>query len=409
MELITGIYFFYMFISIYFLIALIILYIKNKKRLNYYPLLKNAPSLSILVPAYNEEKTIGDTISKIFEEGYNNLLEVIVINDGSIDKTKRVVLNLIKIYGKRLKLINKKNSGKANSLNKAIEIAKGELIGIIDADSYPEKQAFIKMIGHFEDKLVGAVTAACTPRNRKTLLEKLQTIEYKVIALSRKLLEYIDSIYVVPGSLSIYRAKALRQIGGFDENNLTEDIESTFHLLKNNWRIRMSLAARVTTTVPNKIKPWFKQRVRWTVGGFQVLNKYRGHTFRKNMLGYFVIPFFLLGFILAILGMFLFGYLIFNKFIKNWLIARYTVLGGSSFIYLIDFIAPPSILNYFGIIMFILFFGFTLFVLAIMKDELFEKQSFFNLLLYMTIYLLSYSVVTITGIVSWIRGTTKWR
>lgn len=409
MELITGIYFFYIFLSIYFLNVTLILYFRNRKILNYYPPLKSCPTLSVLVPAYNEGKTIGDTISKIFDEGYQNLLEVIVINDGSIDNTGKIVLDLKKIYGKRLRLINKKNSGKANSLNQALKIARGELIGIIDADSYPEKQAFVRMIGHFEDSSVGAVTAACTPRNRKTLLEKLQTIEYKVIALTRKLLEYIDSIYVVPGSLSIYRTRALREIGGFDEENLTEDIESTFHLLRENWKIRMSLAARVTTTVPNKIRPWFKQRVRWTVGGFQVLNKYRSNMFKRNMLGYFVIPFFLLGLVLAVVGIFLFGYLISKRIMKHLLVARYAAIGGSSFGYLADIIAPASILNYFGIVMFLLFFGFTFFVLAVMKDDLFEKQSFFNLVLYTTIYLVSYSIVIITGIVSWVRGTTKWR
>jgi cellulose synthase/poly-beta-1,6-N-acetylglucosamine synthase-like glycosyltransferase len=409
MEWITAIYFFYMFVSIYFLVILIILYIKNRKNLNFYPKNSNFPSLSILVPAYNEEKTIRESIDKIFSEGYKNLLEVIVINDGSTDKTKEIVLSLINKYGKKLKLINKENSGKANSLNRAIGIAKGEIIGIIDADSFPIKNSFDKMTGYFQDKCVGAVTAACTPRNRKTLLEKLQTIEYKVIALSRKLLEYIDSIYVVPGSLSFYRAEALKQIGGFDEKNLTEDIESTFHLLENNWKIKMSLSARVTTTVPNRIKPWFKQRVRWTVGGFQVLNKYKKRVFKQNMLGYFIIPFFATGFILAILGMFLFGYLFLRRFIKWSLITKYSLIGGTELIHLPDIIGPISILNYFGIVLFILFLGFTFFVLAIMKDELFEKQSLFNLLFYMTIYLLSYSIVTITGIVGWLRGTTKWR
>lgn len=409
MEWITGIYFFYMFVSIYFLTLTILLYLKNRKDLNSYPLQKESYSLSLLVPAYNEEKTIGDTIKKIFESNYENLLEVIVINDGSKDQTKNVVKNLILEYGNKLKLLNKENSGKASSLNQAMEIARGELIGVIDADSYPERNAFSRMVGHFNDLKVGAVTAACTPRNRKTLLEKLQTIEYKVIALTRKLLEYIDSIYVAPGSLSIYRAKALREIGGFDEKNITEDIESTFHLLKNDWKIRMSLSARVKTTVPNKIKGWFRQRVRWTVGGFQVLNKYRGSVFRKNMLGYFIIPFFTLGFVLAIVGMFLFGYLFFRRFIYSWFITSYGMVAGTNFVYLPDLIVPLSILNYFGIVMFFLFFGFTLFVLALMKDDILEKQSFFNLVLYMTIYLLSYSIVTITGIISWIRGKTKWR
>ncbi len=409
MEWITGVYFFYMFVAIYFLMITLILYIRNRKILRYYPPLNETYSLSVLVPAYNEEKTIGSTIKNIFLSDYKGLLEVIVIDDGSADKTSKVVKDLIKKYGNKLKLITKKNSGKADSLNIAINLAKGELIAVIDADSFPEKEAFSRMAGHFSDSCVGAVTAACTPRNRKTLLEKLQSIEYKVIALTRKLLEYIDSIYVVPGSLSIYRAKALKEIRGFDTKNLTEDIESTFHLLKDNWKIRMSLCARVKTIVPDKITPWFRQRVRWTVGGFQVLNKYKRNILRKNMLGYFVIPFFSLGFILAIVGMFIFGYLFSKRFLYSFFIAKFGAVAETSFIYLPDIVVPMSILNYFGIIMFLMFFLFTIFVLAMMKDDILEKQSLFNLILYMTIYLISYSVVTITGIISWIRGNTKWR
>lgn len=409
MDFITGVYFFYMFVSIYFLSITLILYLRNRKNLYFYPKLNKNFSLSVLVPAFNEEKTIAGTIKNIFESNYKKIREVIVINDGSSDGTSNVVKKLIKKYGTRLKLLDKKNSGKADSLNKALKIAKGEFIAVIDADSFPDKYAFSKMLGHFQDETVGAVTAACTPRNRKTLLEKLQTIEYKVIALTRKLLEYIDSIYVVPGSLSIYRKKALLDIGGFDTKNLTEDIESTFHLLKNDWKIKMSLAARVTTYVPNKIQAWFKQRVRWTVGGFQVLNKYKSSAFRKNMLGYFVVPFFTLGFVLAIVGLFIFGYMFYRRFIYSFFLARYSVIAETSFLNIPDITAPLSILNYFGIILFILFFAFTILVLFLMKDDLTEKQSFFNLVIYMTLYLMAYSIVIITGIASWIRGKTKWR
>jgi cellulose synthase/poly-beta-1,6-N-acetylglucosamine synthase-like glycosyltransferase len=408
-EWITWVYFFYMFVSIYFLNVTLILYFKNRKNIFKYPNLTKNYSLSIIVPAFNEEGSIRETIKHIFETSYKNLIEVIVVNDGSKDNTSNVVKKLIKVYGKRLVLIEKENSGKADSLNCAIKIARGEFIGIVDADSYPEKESFNRMIGYFDDLKVGAVTAACTPRNRKTLLEKLQAIEYKVIAITRKLLEYLESIYVVPGSLSIYRTKALKEIGGFDKENLTEDIETTFHLLKNDWKIRMSLSARVTTNVPNKIKAWFRQRVRWTVGGFQVLNKYRKEAFKKNMLGYFVIPFFALGFALAILGMIIFGYLFFKRFIYSTILARYSHVANTNFIHLPDIIAPMSLLNFFGIFMFLLFFIFTISVLFLMKDEFLKKQSFFNLVLYMTIYLISYSIVTLTGIVSWIRGKTKWR
>ncbi|MBP7708472.1 glycosyltransferase family 2 protein, partial [Candidatus Pacearchaeota archaeon] len=242
MQVITGIYFFYMFVSIYFLILVVTLYLQNRKDIFFSPQITRNYTLSVVIPAWNEEKTIASTIEHIFASDYKGLLEVLVVDDGSTDNTFKIAKSLTKRY-KNLIVFTKSNSGKANSVNYALKHAKGELVSVIDADSFPEKSAFSKMIGYFDDLQVGAVTATCTPKNRNTLLEKLQTIEYKIIAFSRKLLEYIESIYVAPGSLSIYRKKALLAIGGFDPKNITEDIESTWHILSEGWKVRMCLSA----------------------------------------------------------------------------------------------------------------------------------------------------------------------
>ena len=285
MEILPYVYLTYMFISLYMLSFFLLIYIQNRKTLFKYPESKKKYSISFIVPGYNEEKTISDTIKHIFDINYKNILEVIIVNDKSSDNTLKIAKQLAKKYPKIKILNNLKNLGKAGSLNRALKISKGELIAVVDADSYPEKESINKMIGFFDDSDVGAVTCPIIARNRNKFFEKLQAIEYKVIALSRKLLDYVDAIYVTPGPLALYRRKALIEINGFDIKNLTEDIEATWHLTHDGWDRRMCLSTNVTTTVPTKFKAWFVQRRRWNIGGLQCISKYRHSLGKKGDCG----------------------------------------------------------------------------------------------------------------------------
>ncbi len=411
MNWLPIIYFAYMFVSFYFLIFNLILYFKNKNTLFDVPLKTKEYSISVIIPAYNEEDTIATTVKSVFEVDYGNILEVLVVNDGSKDNTLEVLKNLLAKYrGQKTKLvvINKKNSGKADSINTALKFAKGELVVVIDADSYPARDSFSKLVGFFDEPATGAAAVPTLPRNRFTFLEKLQDIEYRVIAFTRKLLGYVDSIYVVPGPLAMYRKKALDEIGGFDTKNLTEDIEITWRLIHNGWKIRMCLCSEVLTTVPNKIRPWFLQRRRWAVGGIQCLNKYKKCFLKKGMLGYFIIPFFALGLVLGLVGMAIFSYVISRKFIANYLLAKYSMEIGVPVLTMNQLLITPNVLNYFGAVLFGLFLLFNLFVLAVIKDNLFKKQSFFNILFYMTIYLLVYPIVLVVAVVHMLKGKREW-
>ncbi|MDP1728747.1 MAG: glycosyltransferase family 2 protein [archaeon] len=407
MELLPITYFAYMFVSFYFLIFTLLLYFKNKNSLFDSPKMTKEYGISVLIPAYNESKTLANTIQAIYNVDYNNIKEVIIINDGSKDDTLKIAKELKSKY-LNLKILDKPNSGKADSLNKALKYCTGELVVVVDADSYPSKDSFKKMVGYFDDLKVGAVTATCVPRNRNSFLEKLQVIEYKVIAFTRKLLEYVDAIYVVPGTAGMYRKIAIEK-AGFDTKNITEDIEATWHLVHDGWKIRMCLGTYIGTEVPDKIKPWYAQRRRWALGGLQCINKYKEMIFRKGMLGYFIVPFFALGLFLGVIGIFIFLSLFIRRFLSSYLLTKYSIVLQSPVLVMEDMYITPSVLNYFGVVLFLLFFIFTFFVLAIMKDRLFEKQSFFNLLFYMTLYLLVYPMVLIVACWHFIRGKMIWR
>lgn len=409
MELLPYIYLGYMFISLYFLSLYFLLYFRNRLDIFSYPKIVKNYSISILSPAFNEEKTIADTLKHIFDIDYKNILEVIVINDKSTDNTLKIVKELMNKYPKLKVIDNEKNLGKAGSLNKALKIAKGELIAVIDADSYPYKDSISKMVGFFEDEKVGAVTVPVVARNKNNFIEKLQAIEYKAIAITRKLLGYVDAIYVTPGPLALYRSEAINGIGGFDEKNITEDIEATWHLTALGWDRKMCLDTGVSSTVPSRFKDWYVQRRRWNIGGLQCIWKYRKFLIKKGMLGWFIIPFFILSTFLGLLGLSIFFYLITRRIISNFLFTKYSIVVGTPVITLNDLHITPSILNYLGIVLFILGAIFTLLVLSLLKEKILKRQNILNILFYLTIYIAIYPFIMIGAIWHFIRGKRIWR
>ncbi len=398
-----------MFVSIYFLSLFLLLYRRNRKELFKYPESKKQYSISVIVPAFNEEKTIKNTVLAILNAGYENLEEVLVIDDGSTDNTLKISRMLEKKYSK-VKVYTKKNEGsKAAPLNFGLVKAKAELVAVVDADSYPTKGSFGKMIGFFDDDKVGAVTCVFSPRNRNKFFEKLQVIEYNIIAFTRKLLDYVDAIYVTPGPLALYRKSALKEIGGFDPNNMTEDIEATWHLTYAGYTRRMCLATHATTTVPNKFKAWYNQRKRWNIGGLQCISKYKKCFLTKGMLGFFILPFFMLQLFLGLLGLSIFVYLITTRVLRNYVFAKYSISVGTPLLTMNDFFVTPSFLNYLGIILFIAGVIFTLLALFVMKERILKKQNFFNIFFYSLVYLAIYPFIMIVALYHFFRGTGKWR
>ena len=408
MEILTGVYLFYMFLALYFLTLFILIFLQNRKEIFFVPEYKKAFSLSVLVPAYNEEKSIKGTVESILASDYSHIGEIIIINDGSKDNTLKIVRELEKKYP-LIKVLNKTNSGKASSLNEAIKIAKGELIAVVDADSYPDRNAISSMIGFFDEEGVGAVTTRVSVREKNNFIQILQSIEYKVIAFTRKLLGFVDAIYVTPGPLAIYKKSALIHIGGFDPKNMTEDIEATWHLASEGYKIRMSFVSKSTTVAPNNIKKWFKQRVRWNIGGTQTILKYKKMFFKKGMLGSFILPFFTFSLILGVLGISIFGYRLIRRFLVSYLITGYSVASQTAILKLQDINMNPSILIFFGTVLFAFGLWFTFFALRYVNKETNERESFFSVLFYSLVYITIYPFILLTSLYKLSIGKYSWR
>ncbi len=406
MEAINYVYIAMFFFGIYFLLLFIVLHIKNRKTLYDYPKPKTFPFISIIVPAYNEEDSIAKSIQGHLELDYpKNKKEIIVVNDGSKDNTEKIVKELTKKY-KEIKLLNKENSGKADSINKAIEIAKGELIVVADADSMPAKDTLMKMIGYFEeDEKVAAVTSRVLVKNTRNFLEKYQAFDYIVIAWSRKILDYLDSVYVTNGPFSVYRKRSIQEVGGFDPKNMTEDIEITWNLLSKGYKTKMSYSTEVYTIVPPKLSQWIKQRIRWNVGGMQTLGKYKKHFFRgENLFGYFVMTYVSLSFLLAVVGLLLSFRWIVMRFLFYIRIVPLLFSGYNPFQFI-------EINMTFG---FILIFGIMFLILAIIYYELAVKNSelksknILNILIYTFLYRTLYMIPLVLALFKYVKGDVRW-
>jgi cellulose synthase/poly-beta-1,6-N-acetylglucosamine synthase-like glycosyltransferase len=369
---------------------------------------KNYP-LSIIIPCYNEEKVIEKTVMSVLKSDYPNLKKVIVVDDCSTDNSFKIIKQMARKYSKVLAVQTPKNTGKAaGSKNYGTKFATTELIGYVDSDSFVEKSAIRKMIGFFDDPKIGAVTSVILVDRRNNFLEKMQAIEYKLIAFRRKLLEFIDSIYVTPGPLAIYRRKAFDDVKGFDESNLTEDIEITWNMISKGYVIRMSMQSYVYTIPPNKLKPWIKQRIRWNIGGFQTMLKYRHIFFRKGILGIFIGPFFLLQGLLGVAGLSIFLFRIIRTLtIKYHSFTSSTDVGMalSSFG---ELSLLPNVLIFFGLLVLLLSFYLTFLTITRVKEKRFKRHGIFNILLQMFIYLLAYSILYVVSLYKFARGGYKW-
>ncbi len=410
MEILPIIYLGYMFISIYMLSFFLIIYFRNRNEFFNYPETNKKYEVSFVVPAYNEGKTIGESIKNIFDIDYPYIKEVIVVNDCSTDNTREVVEKLLKKYPK-LKLINNpKNLGNAaRSQNVGLEHVKTELVAFVDADSFPARDTLKKMVGFFDDEKVGVVTCPVLVRNKNTFFEKIQAIEYQAISFGRKLLEYVDAIYVTPGPLALYRTKALLGIRGFDESNMTQDIEATWNLTGGGWGRKMCLSTSVTSQVPSRFKPWFAQRRRWNIGGLQCIYKYRKDLGKKGMLGFFILPYFAIDLFLGLLGMVVLAYLAASRIISRFLFTKYSIVSGTPVITMNEFYITPSFLNYLGIVLFIFGLFYLLMILFVLNEKVLKKENILNIPFYLIVYLMVYPFILINAIWYTARGKRNWR
>lgn len=411
LNFIELVFYVYLFIALYMTSLLVFIWVPNRKNLFSYPHGKAVP-VSIVMPCYNDSETVAHALDSLLNLKYpKEMIEIIVVDDKSNDNSVEIVRKYVEKYSGRIKLIvHSKNSGCAASpTNTGIKAANYDFIAVTDSDSTPEADALIKMIGFLQsNEKVAAVTCAVMAKGASTFMQKLQMIEYSIISWSRKLLDCVDAVYVTPGPFALYRKSKLIEVGLFDTKNLTQDIEIVWRLKSYGYIARMCLAARVYSETPKKFKQWWKQRIRWNIGGLQCILKYKSFIFRNGMLGGFIIPFFSFSLLLGLFGLGLFIYLFIKRLIVKFLVTKYSIYGGTTLLRLQDLNLNPTILNFFGLVLFIWAFIFVLIGLSIMDMRGRKETNVFNILYYLLIYLSIYPIIMITSIYKYITGNIKW-
>ncbi|HZS45685.1 MAG TPA: glycosyltransferase [Blastocatellia bacterium] len=249
------------------------------------------PFVSIIVPAYNEEKVIASTIESLLASTYQHF-EIIVVDDGSPDKTSEVVRER---FGNdpRVQLFTKENAGKAEALNYGLKRCKGAVIVALDADTIFTPETIGALAHRFYDKHIGAIAGNAKVGNRINLLTRWQALEYITSQnMDRRAFASLNCITVVPGAVGAWRRDLLEQADGFASDTLAEDQDLTLKVRKLGYKIGYEENAVAWTEAPDTARALAKQRFRWSYGTLQCMWKHRNALFnpKYGALGFVAMP-----------------------------------------------------------------------------------------------------------------------
>lgn len=277
------------------------------------------PSISVIAPAYNEEKTIVDNIRALLALYYNNF-EVTVVNDGSTDNTFKTVIEAFdmervnyffdyripceRIRGvyksrnrsfKKLTFIDKVNGGKADALNAGINISKNQLICSIDVDSIMEPDALLKLVKPFmeegDKKVIGTggvirIANSCQIENGQIkrihlpekFLPRVQVLEYtRAFLMARMAWGKLNGLLLISGALGMFDKETVIKCGGYSTSTVGEDMELVVRMRrymaenKQKYDVIYIPDPLVWTEVPSTFKILGRQRNRWTRGTMETL------------------------------------------------------------------------------------------------------------------------------------------
>lgn len=298
------------------------------------------PGIGIVVPAYNEQTTIGETVQSMLTLNYPEL-EIAVINDGSTDDTLAVLVErfelepveaeipveipsaeIHQVYRSRLYsellVVDKKNGGKSDALNAGIWLTDMPLFCAVDSDTVIDRQALLKLVRPFLERPnttvasggVVRVANACTIEDGivqsislpKTGLPGLQVMEYLRAFYSGRLgLNRINGLILISGAFGLFRTDTVREINGYRQDTITEDFDIVVrlhrYLIDNDRDYELEFVPEPVawTEVPSDHRALGRQRRRWYRGMVETVVSNRGMVFNPayGRIGTVVLPLFI--------------------------------------------------------------------------------------------------------------------
>lgn len=225
--------------------------------------------VSIIIPVYNAEKTIERCLRAVFELNYpKDRLEVIVVDDGSVDRTPRIIKSL----SNKVKIVHKKRGGAASAQNVGIKNSFGEIILVVDSDAYITKEFLKTVVREFEDPQVGIAGGFLKPAPTRSFWAKMSGYESEERAFRKRSSKYVHHMTT---TCTAYRRKMFEEIGYFDEffKEGGYDTEFSKRAIKAGWKIVLTDAICFHEW-RSSFTSYFKQQIR---GGSAITKVLRKH------------------------------------------------------------------------------------------------------------------------------------
>jgi len=263
------------------------------------------PKVSILIPAYNEEKSIISCIEGALKQDYHDF-EVLVIDDGSTDNTlQKVTIFMEDNDYENLRIIHKANGGKHSALNRGMEASNADWILAVDADSFILPSTISTLVRKKRINTV-AMTAGigfvnnCTIEDgvlvdRKVsnnLLVLSQMLEYiRTFVMLKMSMDSINGTIIMSGACSFFNKKFVQDIGGY-RNRITEDAELTLRIHSEGGKVQFINDVLSFTEAPESVGVLYKQRIRWIRGLLNDMWEYKGKMDKSRSIKRYMIPYF---------------------------------------------------------------------------------------------------------------------
>jgi peptidoglycan-N-acetylglucosamine deacetylase len=251
-----------------------------------------SPTVAVIVPAFNEEKVILQTVTSLLASDHPPNFEIVVVDDGSTDSTYRRCIEAF-AGEPRVRVFTKPNSGKPDALNFGVLHTSSQIVIALDADTLFARDTISNLIRHFADPKVGAVAGNAKVGNRVNLLTRWQALEYVTSQnLDRRAFNLLNCVTVVPGAVGAWRRELVEQVGGFNDLTLAEDADLTMAIRRLGYSIAYEDEAVGLTEAPDTVRGFVRQRYRWMYGTLQAAWKHADALFRPRYgsLGFIALP-----------------------------------------------------------------------------------------------------------------------